>query len=102
DYTGRAETITVGPGEIMPMSALTRRDWLRSGMAASGSALAAAAALPRAALAAPQADAKPSSLTITKVETFALEHKLPKAIGVSILDLSAIRDALLVKITTDS
>jgi D-galactarolactone cycloisomerase len=71
-------------------------------MAVSGSALAAVAALPGQALAAPEPDAKPSSLTITKVETFALEHKLPKAIGVSILDLSAIRDALLIKITTDS
>jgi D-galactarolactone cycloisomerase len=84
----------------METRGLTRRDWLRSGMAASGGALAAVTALPREVSAAP--DAKPSSLTITKVETFALEHKLPKAIGVSILDLSPIRDALLIKITTDS
>ena len=47
-------------------------------------------------------ESRPSSLTITKVETFALELKIPKAIGVSILALSNVRDALLVKITTDS
>ena len=47
------------------------------------------------------ADPKPSSLTITKVETFALEHKLPKAIGPSVAESNA-RDALLVKISTDS
>lgn len=44
---------------------------------------------------------KPSSLTINKVETFAVEHKIPKAIGPSTV-LSDRRDALLVKISTDS
>jgi D-galactarolactone cycloisomerase len=47
------------------------------------------------------ADAKPSALTITKVETFALAHKLPRAVGVSTV-LSDVRKVLLVKISTDS
>ena len=47
------------------------------------------------------ADPKPSSLTITKVETFALKHKLAKAIGPSVSQSNE-RDALLVKISTDS
>jgi D-galactarolactone cycloisomerase len=61
------------------------------------------AAWPAAELQAAADDArgKPSSLTITKVETFALEHRLPKAIGPSVAE-SNIRDALLVKISTDS
>jgi D-galactarolactone cycloisomerase len=40
-------------------------------------------------------------LTITKVETFAVEHKIAKAIGPSVA-LSDLRQALLVKISTDS
>ncbi|MBI5760363.1 MAG: mandelate racemase/muconate lactonizing enzyme family protein [Planctomycetales bacterium] len=51
--------------------------------------------------AAGEAEAKPSSLKITKVETFALQHKLPRAIGPSTA-LYGFREALLVKITTDS
>ena len=47
------------------------------------------------------ADPKPSSLTITKVETFELQHKLPAKIGPSTA-LYGFRDTLLVKITTDS
>ena len=47
------------------------------------------------------ADPKPSSLTITKVETFALHHKLAKGIGPSVASAAA-RDTLLVKISTDS
>ncbi len=47
------------------------------------------------------ADPKPSSLTITKVETFALQHKLAKGIGPSVAS-AATRDTLLVKISTDS
>jgi D-galactarolactone cycloisomerase len=47
------------------------------------------------------ADEKPSDIKITKVETFALQHKLKKAIGPSTL-LYQFRDALLIKITTDS
>ncbi|MFM8288196.1 MAG: mandelate racemase/muconate lactonizing enzyme family protein [Planctomycetaceae bacterium] len=44
---------------------------------------------------------RPSSLTITAVETFACEHRLPKAMGPSTA-MSNMRDALLVKISTDS
>lgn len=51
--------------------------------------------------AAGEAESKPSSLKITKVETFALQHKLPRAIGPSTA-LYGFRDSLLVKITTDS
>ena len=47
------------------------------------------------------ADPKPSSLTITNVETFELQHKLPAKIGPSTA-LYGFRDTLLVKITTDS
>ena len=47
------------------------------------------------------ADPKPSSLTITKVETFALQHKLLIAIGPSVAS-SNMRETLLVKISTDS
>lgn len=47
------------------------------------------------------ADAPPGSLKITQVETFALRHKLPRAVGPS-TKLYGFRDALLVKITTDS
>src|SRR5262245_20977579 len=88
--------------EIIRMTSMSRREWLRSGMAVSGGALAAMSSLPRAAEAFPASESKPSALKITKVETFALEHKLPRGIGVSILELSPVRDALLVKITSDS
>ncbi len=81
---------------------MSRRDWFQSGLALSGGALAAISGLPREARATAALESKPSALTITKVETFALELKLAKAIGVSILELSDVRDALLVKITTDS
>ena len=47
------------------------------------------------------ADSKPSSLKITKVETFALQHKLPRGIGPSTGEYG-FRETLLVKITTDS
>src|SRR5688500_12921038 len=47
------------------------------------------------------AEAPPSSLTITNVETFAVRHKLPRAVGPS-TRLYGFRDALLVKISTDS
>lgn len=47
------------------------------------------------------ADARPSSLKITKVEAFPLRHKLPRPVGPS-TKLYGFRDALLVKITTDS
>lgn len=70
---------------------LTRRSLL------GGAALALAA--PSLSLAEPAG--KPSSLTITKVETFPLRHKMQKAQGVSIA-LSDVRQALVVKITADS
>jgi D-galactarolactone cycloisomerase len=47
------------------------------------------------------AEKKPSGLTITKVETFAVEHKIPKAIGPSVA-MTDVRDSLLIKISTDS
>jgi len=84
----------------MPQTGLSRRDWLRTGLAGSCGTLAAWSALEKQAEA-DEARGKPSSLTITKVETFALEHKLPKAIGPSVAQ-SNVRDALLVKISTDS
>lgn len=83
----------------MPQN-LSRRDWLRTGLAGSCGTLAALSVLQKQAEA-DEARGKPGSLTITKVETFALEHKLPKAIGPSVA-LSNVRDALLVKISTDS
>lgn len=46
-------------------------------------------------------EAKPSSLTITKVETFPLVHPLQRAIGVSTA-LGKTRNSLLIKISTDS
>jgi D-galactarolactone cycloisomerase len=64
--------------------------------------MAALSALPHTAAAVAAPEVRPSSLKITNVETFALEDRLPRAIGVSILELSAVRDALLVKISTDS
>src|SRR5262245_27341527 len=78
---------------------LTRRRLLGSGVAGSLGAIAGFALGPDTVRAA--GDDKPSSLTITKVETFALQTKLPRAAGPSTV-LSDIRDALLVKITTDS
>lgn len=82
----------------MPAPGLSRRDWLRTGLA--GSALAAWSPFQQQAEA-DEARGKPSSLTITKVETFALEHRVPKAFGPSVAQ-SNFRDALLVKISTDS
>ena len=76
-------------------STLKRRDFLLTAGAAG-----AGAALPKAAAAA-QPDANPGALKITRVETFALQHKLPRAIGPS-TTLYGYREALLVKITTDS
>src|SRR5262249_2322140 len=89
-------------GGDMHEGALTRRAWLQSGMTASGGVLAGLASAADESRAWSAPESKPSSLTITKVETFALEHRLPKAIGVSVFALSDLRSALLVKITTDS
>jgi len=80
---------------------LSRRAVLQSGLLGSCGAMAGLAAFFDAADAEAQPPGKPSALTITKVETFSLRHKLPKAIGVSIA-LMEYRVALLVKITTDS
>src|SRR5579872_3073718 len=80
---------------------ISRRTWLQSGVAGSYGVLAGIGAVASAESFAAAPAAKPSSLTITNVETFSLVHKLPKAIGVSTA-LSNVRDALLVKITTDS
>lgn len=85
----------------MANTGMSRRDLLQSGMLGScGAMLGMAPLTPRAAAAQDKAE-KPSSLTITKVETFPLFHKLPRAIGPSVF-LGAFREALLVKITTDS
>lgn len=84
----------------MPQTGWSRRDWLRTGL--GGTCAAASAWSPFQEQA--QADerrGKPSALTITRVETFALEHRVPRAFGPSVAQ-SNIRDALLVKISTDS
>ena len=88
----------------MQTDGISRRDWLNSGVAAAaGFGLAGnfglAAGTARAQPTAPAA--KPSSLTITKVETFPLQFKLPRAMGVSTA-LSDTKTSLLVKISTDS
>ena len=85
----------------MQTSGMTRRSVLKSGLVGSCGALVGLPAFAADGPAAAKPAAKPSSLTITKVETFSLEHKLSKAIGVSTA-LSPVRDALLVKISTDS
>lgn len=84
----------------MPQAGFSRRDWLRTGLAGSCGAWAAWSPLQKQADA-EEARGRPSSLTITKVETIVLEHKLPRAIGPSVAQ-SNIRDTLLVKIGTDS
>lgn len=82
----------------MQSRGMSRRDWLRTGaVGTAGAAALMAARGPRFA----ESAEKPSSMTITDVETFELQHKIPKAIGPSIA-LSNIRATLLVKITTDS
>jgi D-galactarolactone cycloisomerase len=68
------------------------------GLAGAGGALAASL---RYGGVAEAAEKKPSSLTITKVETFAVQHKLPRAIGPSVA-LSDVRKSLLIKLSTDS
>ena len=75
---------------------LKRRDFLL-GAGAAG----AGAAVGQPAAASAQPAARPSALKITRVETFALQHKLPRAIGPS-TTLYGYREALIVKITTDS
>jgi D-galactarolactone cycloisomerase len=84
----------------MPQTRISRRDWMRTGMAGACGALTTYSPLQHLA-AADEARGKPGSLTITKVETFALEHQLAKSVGPSVAQ-SNVRDALLIKISTDS
>ena len=80
---------------------LKRREFLHgAGTASLAGAAFGCFGVGRHAVAAEQ-DPKPSALKITNVETFALQHKLPRAIGPSTA-LYGFRDALLVKISTDS
>jgi hypothetical protein len=74
---------------------LTRRALFQTGLVGSCGALAGWANADEA------PKGKPSGLSITKVQTYALQHKLPKAIGPS-TTLYGFRDTLLVKISTDS
>ncbi|MBI1916305.1 MAG: mandelate racemase/muconate lactonizing enzyme family protein [Planctomycetes bacterium] len=83
----------------MQRNSWTRRECFKAGLAGSCGALAGA--LGSRWGVAQAAEKKPSGLTITKVETFAVEHKIPKAIGPSVA-LSDVRDSLLIKISTDS
>lgn len=73
---------------------MSRRTWLGMATAVSFSPW-------QKMLVADEARGKPSTLTITKVETFSLEHRLKNAIGPSVAQ-SNVRDALLIKISTDS
>src|SRR5688572_15913871 len=79
---------------------VTRRDWLRASLVGSCGAMLNTA-LPTTSNAFAQEPARPSGLTITKVETFPLKHKMQRAMGVSTA-LSDVRPCLLVKISTDS
>ena len=79
----------------MTQNGWTRRDYFKAGLAGSCGMLAASFGGAEA------AEKKPNSLTITKVETFAVEHRIPKAIGPSIA-MTNVRDSLLIKISTDS
>lgn len=76
----------------------SRRKWLQSGMLGTmaGGVAAGLLADERA-----QALESGSDLTITDVRTFSLQHEIPRAIGPSTLYYK-FRDALLVKISTDS
>jgi D-galactarolactone cycloisomerase len=80
---------------------MTRRALLGSGVVGSCGVLAGLSSSMPANIAAGADAGKPSSLTITKVETFAVQHKLQRAIGVSTA-LGGYRDALFIKISTDS
>ncbi len=82
------------------MNDRSRRHWLQYNLAGACAGLAGSLAARQSPVWA-QEESKPSSLTITKVETFALKHKLPKAIGPATV-LYGFRDALLIKISTDS
>lgn len=80
-------------------STLKRREFLlTAGAAGTGAALTQPAAATQPAA---QPAGRPSAMKITRVDTFALQHKLPRAIGPS-TTLYGYREALIVKITTDS
>ena len=79
---------------------LTRRHWMQAALAGASTLVTDWSPLRRMAEA-DESRGKPSSLTITKVETFVVEHKLPRALGPSVAQ-SNIRDSLLIKISTDS
>src|SRR5947208_13739458 len=83
----------------MQQNSWTRRECFRAGLAGSCGALAGS--LGSGGGVAEVDVNKPSGLTIPKVETFAVEHNIPKAIGPSV-GLSDVRDSLLIKISTDS
>jgi D-galactarolactone cycloisomerase len=85
---------------MMPTN-LTRRRWLQATLPPAAAALANFALPHFSSTATAQTESKPSSLTITKVETFPLRHKMRRAMGVSTA-LSDVRTCLLVKISTDS
>src|SRR5688500_2710015 len=76
---------------------LKRREFLLRAATAG----CAGAALTPTVKGAAEPSAKPSAVKITRVETFALQHKLPRAIGPS-TTLYGYREARLVKISTDS
>lgn len=78
----------------------SRRDWLAAGLAGSCGVAAGWSALRNQARA-DEERGKPGSLTITGVETFVLEHQLQREIG-NWRAMQKVRNALLVKITTDS
>ena len=67
----------------MPQAGFSRRHLLRTGLIGSCSALVGWSPLQKQ-LEADEARGRPSQLTITKVETFTLEHRLPKSIGPSV------------------
>lgn len=80
----------------MPASLPSRREFLRYGAWSTAVATAWGESVPLSA-----AEEKPSALKIINVETFAMRHRLKQAIGPS-TTLYPFRDALLIKITTDS
>ncbi len=83
----------------MSTSATNRREFLSR--ARTAACAGAVGGLASNATWAQEPDHKPSSLKITKVETFAVRHKLRQAIGPSVA-YSNLRESLLVKISTDS
>lgn len=83
----------------MTNDGMSRRSLLRTGMWGSCGALAGMSVLGQDSEAQAAQFGPPGELMITKVETFALSHKLSKAFGVSTA-LSDVRKTLLIKIST--